>query len=42
MKTVVVAAVFGIIGVLAGSIATGFFNLYAEKEKRRLESTLST
>ena len=41
-KTVVIGAVFGIIGVVVGSAVTGLLTLYSDKEKIRLNSALDS
>lgn len=42
LKTVFIGAFFGIIGVVIGSVTTGYLNLLAEREKLRLDAALDS
>lgn len=42
LNGIIIGAVFGIVGVFVGSISTGFFELYSDKEQRRLETGLNS
>ena len=42
IQTVVIGAVFGIVGMVVGSVVTGLLTLYSDKEKLRINSAFES